>query len=58
MHWDLWIEPANSYEELKENLTKRGHRQLPLASSPLIDTSHKVNTNGLYQKKTMIRKKG
>ena len=37
MHWELWAESSNSYDELKKSLTKRGYSNIPLSSTPTIE---------------------
>ena len=32
MLWELWMESANSFENLKQNLRKRGYSGLPIHS--------------------------
>lgn len=38
MHWEVWMESAESYQELRENLAKRGYTNLPLSSGPSIQS--------------------
>jgi hypothetical protein len=60
MYWEAWIEPANSYAELKNHLAKRGYRDMPMSSTPVadLDRTANVETRRLNQRKTMIQKGG
>jgi hypothetical protein len=59
--WDLWIEPANNYQELYDNLRRRGYYKIPLKSKPIHSESsfndpHVADTRQLAKKSTMVRK--
>ncbi len=56
MNWEVWIEPASSYTELKSNLERRGYRDMPLAASPSISFHQSFDTSKIYQRNTMIQK--
>ena len=34
MDWELWIESASSFKELKQHLTKRGYKGMPMNDKP------------------------
>jgi hypothetical protein len=62
MNYELWVETASDYEELKENLAKRGYSNLPLGASFSLDLegytkAPTANTSGQKTKKTMLRRK-
>ena len=60
MLYEPWIESANSYIELKERLTIRGYKQLPMGATPMLELGAnppKANTSSCKVQKTMIRKK-
>jgi len=42
--WEVWIESAASFNALKEGLSKRGYRNLPLQADP-------IHPTGVYCKK-------
>jgi hypothetical protein len=54
------MESANSYNDLKQSLIKRGYKNLPLQqiSLKLMDSNQNINENFLVTKNsTMLRKK-
>lgn len=59
MNYELWIEPASSYLDLHKKLTRRGYKQLPLASMPLVELHQGfvVDTSLLPSQKTMTKRK-
>jgi len=63
LEWELIMETANSYQELKKDLRGRGYRNVPSnfnASIPMqkmMPRRPKANTKNLPQQKTMLRKK-
>lgn len=36
MFWEVWIDPAGSYHQLKEILYKRGFKNVPVSSNSII----------------------
>jgi len=65
MLWELWIESASDFADLKHKLTKRGHTELPMFASPLfnnyqspiVEEIKKQNLiNPAKEQKSMIRK--
>lgn len=62
MFWELWIESAANYEDLKKSLHQRGYRDLYVTSKPLYDGSsliypHTADMTRHPPKKTMVAKK-
>lgn len=63
MDWELWLQSADDFEDLRESLAKRGYSRLPNYSSPLyspeLDMLQKTNPDvkGLSKPKTMVRKR-
>ncbi len=59
MYWELWIEPAESYQNLKERLAYRGYTDLPMSSTPMIDLvrGSAINTAQLPERRVMIQKR-
>jgi hypothetical protein len=55
LNWELWIESAATYGELKTKLQKRGYLGLPLSSQPEIYAETKV-INTLVNKKVMVQR--
>ena len=60
-NWDLWIEPASNYQELYNNLRRRGYHKIPVKSKPIHSESsfndpHVADTRQLAKKSTMVRK--
>lgn len=63
MYWEPWIESAESYEELKKSLHKRGYRDLYPSCKPLYDGSsllypHAADMAKHPPKKTMVPRRG
>jgi hypothetical protein len=61
MNFEPWLESANSYRELSENLKKRGFTNLSPGMTPIMDFSEyknfpKANTSSCKVMKTMIKK--
>lgn len=55
MEWELWAESAESWPEFRETLSKRGYRNLPMASG--VGVRELVpSVRGLPNQKTMMRK--
>jgi hypothetical protein len=62
MNYDAWIESASDFEELKTKLADRGHSNLPMGFTALLDLPAYSNapladTSGCTVRKTMLRKK-
>lgn len=58
MEYELWIEAADSFQQLSSQLLSRGFSRLPLASSPMFNESGmRINQGGLSPRKTMTRRK-
>lgn len=61
MLWETWLESADSYDDLREALKKRGYSNIPISSQPEISANNirmpEVNTSYLPQTKTMVRKR-
>lgn len=60
MEWELWIEPAVNFGDLRNKLEKRGYHNLPHRADPLHSASsfnnpHVADTRFL-KKTSMIRK--
>jgi len=63
MYWEPWLESADSYEDLKTSLHRRGYRDLYVSSKPLYDGTNlfsppEASLTGHPQRKTMVKKKG
>lgn len=63
MYWEPWVEAADSYEDLKVSLHRRGYRDLYVSSKPLYDGSsllspHEADLSKHTSKKTMVQKVG
>lgn len=61
MYWEPWIESADSYEELKKSLIRRGYMDLYVSSKPLYDGSSllyppSADISSLPKQRTMITK--
>lgn len=61
MEWEPWLQSANSYQELKESLQKRGYSNLPVHSMPLAQSTnlykpHKADTSKIPAKQIMVQK--
>ena len=67
MLWEVWIEGAEDYHNLREKLIKRGYRNVPSKNDPLHQAkiedvlqgklSHVTSQINLTSKKTMIQRK-
>ncbi len=62
MYYEPWIEAADSYEDLKVSLTRRGYRDLYVSSKPLFDGTSLlsppgVSMSGHPRPRTMVGKK-
>lgn len=62
MLYELWLESANNYGELRQRLKDRGFTNLPFGSSPLLNMGEqgkppKAETSSCDVKKTMLRRK-
>lgn len=63
MLWEVWLESANDYEQLKQMLRQRGYTDIPIHSAPLhlaVNSSNKMtalDTKRVTPTKTMLRKK-
>lgn len=62
MHWEPWIESAESYEALRQKLHKRGYRDLYPSCKPLYDGSSLLyppaaDMAKLPPRKTMVPKR-
>lgn len=57
MLWELWMESADNFSDLRESLKKRGYTELPVVNQPLIipTASIEINSGLLPQNKTMLR---
>lgn len=51
MSWDLWIESAAGFGELRDSLKKRGYKNVPFHSSP----AHKVKNKKVVKSKKEIK---
>lgn len=51
MLWECWIESASSFNELKNNLRKRGYTNLPIHGMPDVKSTVKAK-----DKKSMIKR--
>lgn len=63
MLWQLWIEGASSFAELREGLLKRGYKNIPMFGDgkyfervPMNKVAHKPSLSNLKSPKTMQRK--
>lgn len=61
MLYEPWIESANNYNELRERLSNRGFKNLPMGPNPMLDITTYVNapkaeTSSFKVRRTMIRK--
>lgn len=54
MNWDLIIESADSFKELKNSLKKRGYYSLPLFSSSLFQEQLELIVNSVTDSKQKI----
>lgn len=60
MLWELWIEAADTYDDLRTALKTRGYTNIPVSGQPEIKASNmqkpEVNLSSLPRKTTMLRK--
>lgn len=60
MLWEPWVEPAVSFQQLKDKLAQRGYTDLPMSSNPVVKQI-KGQTANLSQlppaRKSMLQKK-
>lgn len=60
MLWELWIEAADTYEDLRTALKMRGYNNIPVSGQPELKASNmqkpEVNLSSLPKKTTMLRK--
>ena len=59
MHWELWIETAESYQKLKDALIKRGYSEISMHPVPMFNDvlPSSTNTNKIpTPPKTMIQR--
>ena len=61
MDWEPWIESVDNYEQLRQNLIRRGYSKLPLKSNPLHSESsyndpHVADMRIIASNKVMVRK--
>lgn len=63
MQWEPWIESAESFDEVKKKIKKRGYTNIPISFSPEFGGSNialvpEVYTANLEKSKTMLRRRG
>lgn len=61
MDWELWIETALNFNELKDSIEKRGYSELPNSAIPMHNSysytdPYYAETKKFSKKKTMLRK--
>lgn len=61
LEWDLWLEDADTYQELSERLRTRGYVNIPDKSRPLhpassVNNPYPVDTRNLNQPRVMLQK--
>lgn len=56
MLWEPWVETAETFDEFKSLLTKRGYYNIPISSRPEIMTNSIILNNKLENKISMLRK--
>lgn len=58
IYWDVYIQTAKTFDDLKSNLKKRGYSDIPINGNPmiLILPQFLINVNLFPKQKTMIRK--
>ncbi len=62
MLWEAWVESADTYDELRSKLQKRGYKEIPVNGTPeFVKTDQtslpEVRTASLPSVKSMVRKK-
>lgn len=61
MDWELWIESANNFDELRTSIERRGVSNMPSTASPIHNSysytdPYVISTDNIKQKNTMIRR--
>jgi hypothetical protein len=61
MYWEPWIEAADSYQDLRASLQRRGYSNLYVSSKPIYDGTTLLNPpdadmSAHPRQKTMVRK--
>jgi len=54
--WEIYLESASSYNEIKKSLIKRGYKNLPLHQVSLVINNSNLDEKFFEQSKTMIRR--
>lgn len=54
--WEIYLESASSYNEIKKSLVKRGYKNLPLHQISLVINDSSLDEKFFDQSKTMIRR--
>ena len=60
MHYEPWLESAESYNDLRDRLRARGYTQLAMGAVPMLNLGAnppKANTSSCHVQKTMTRRK-
>ena len=60
MLYELWVQSANSYQEVHDSLLRRGYSKVPMGASPMLRLEGKApvaDTGSCKVKKTMLRKR-
>ena len=58
MLWEVWMESAKDFQELKKKLKSRGVKKPPMHSAPINRSKSIVNSKAVKKKaNTMLRKK-
>jgi hypothetical protein len=60
--WEPWLESAETYKELKNNLKLRGYSSIPVNGQPAVGTNNlndleEVNTKAITNDKIMLQKR-
>jgi hypothetical protein len=55
LNWEAWIESAETYDELKNKLKKRGYTGIPMSQQPEVPSSRKV-VNRVTKSAVMVQK--
>lgn len=54
--WELWIESADNFDDLRTALRNRGYKQIPTSGTPIFNSYQIViNNKFLPQTKSMLR---
>lgn len=56
MLWELWVETAENFLELKKGLKNRGYTDLPLSCNPLFETEIESVVSKVQKKTDLIIK--